>query len=497
MPPLTVPYHQQDQDDYCGAACAQMVLSHFGLDLQADGNLQPDLMSVIRDPSVAEPQMDAGPLGLAKVLNCKNPYYAQYRYECVSSTDPSALFQHMAARIQQYNAPAVALVYGKWHWVVVYDVLSNNKGLMVHNPWPPVGNVYSDDEGFPFHDQLLHPHKCGDGRVVVNNRSTEDPAPHVDRGTAANHISYDGWMCEYWREPYPAEGSGWDGRYVIVCPEAPTKIQEDCGDSTVSVAVQQIEAGPGGGACHPDNPAPVDARGAIRIALRGMLESGLIEEPLWTDVLARQDANDPHEAAAVPVSDLAGKVDYYLVWFATATGKRSVCARVDAQTGIYLESVAVPAGAGDPGEAISPMDANGHLYSIGFRAAVSGEVHDLHTLIKEPEVVWTPSDQSYSPFYPLYRYTIARPRAESPPGADAAGPESARGLPAAETDETDETDGTMEIHMRVHGTQHVSGTGLGFKELTRGNFNSPDFTHIGRALTGSLSDPDITGDHGT
>jgi len=32
---LTVPYHQQDTDVYCGTACAQMVLESIGAGLQA------------------------------------------------------------------------------------------------------------------------------------------------------------------------------------------------------------------------------------------------------------------------------------------------------------------------------------------------------------------------------------------------------------------------------------------------------------------------------
>jgi hypothetical protein len=39
---LTVPYHQQDTDVYCGAACAQMVLDSIGAGIQAQDGIYTD-----------------------------------------------------------------------------------------------------------------------------------------------------------------------------------------------------------------------------------------------------------------------------------------------------------------------------------------------------------------------------------------------------------------------------------------------------------------------
>ena len=39
---LTVPYHQQDTDVYCGAACAQMVLDSIGSGLLSQDDLYTD-----------------------------------------------------------------------------------------------------------------------------------------------------------------------------------------------------------------------------------------------------------------------------------------------------------------------------------------------------------------------------------------------------------------------------------------------------------------------
>ncbi|HET9850926.1 MAG TPA: hypothetical protein VFP56_00305 [Candidatus Limnocylindrales bacterium] len=39
---LSVPYHQQDTDVYCGAACAQMVLDSIGAGIQAQDGIYTD-----------------------------------------------------------------------------------------------------------------------------------------------------------------------------------------------------------------------------------------------------------------------------------------------------------------------------------------------------------------------------------------------------------------------------------------------------------------------
>ena len=419
---LRVPYHQQNNDDYCGPACVRMVIGFFGKSLLNSPNYQFTLHnSIIHIGKVLETEMVAGPKGLAKALNCNNPDPTKFSYVCVTSQSASALSEYIAQQIEQYQTPALALVYGKAHWVVVSGFKrkgGNLDGFMIHNPWPPIGNIYSDEEGFPSHD--LTPHKCGDGRVPVNG--IEDaPPPSVDRGAAYNHVSYDGWVCDYWQNRYPSQGSApWAGRYVAVCPGAPTGIVEACYDRLDNTQIVKLPD-PADNAYSLSGTTITTDLEAAQAALQGMLDHGLQHEDPWVDALAGQDPANPRVDRVHSVNYAHKPGRYYLVWFTAAkSGQLSVCARVDADSGKYIESVAVPAGAG---AAATPIDPGGHEYQAYVQRIASQTASPNSSLsvalysdeaVPQPdnlpyatlpsEVVWQPCDQSASSFYPFYSY---------------------------------------------------------------------------------------------
>src|SRR5450759_2154392 len=66
---LSVSYHQQDTDYYCGAACAQMVLDEIGAGLLS----QDDLYNSNHSHSSIETGWATGPDGLQYTMNHQAP----------------------------------------------------------------------------------------------------------------------------------------------------------------------------------------------------------------------------------------------------------------------------------------------------------------------------------------------------------------------------------------------------------------------------------------
>src|SRR4051812_5138907 len=112
---LPVPYHQQDTDYYCGAACAQMVLAELGAGLLDQDSLYNDNHS----HSTIESGWYTAPDGLQWTLNNRKPsssgaYFALY---ALSSED--AISRKIVWTIHHYKVAPVAMVYGWAHWIVV------------------------------------------------------------------------------------------------------------------------------------------------------------------------------------------------------------------------------------------------------------------------------------------------------------------------------------------------------------------------------------------
>jgi len=178
---LTVQYHQQDTDYYCGAACAQMVLAQIGAGLLDQDGLYADNHS----HSVAEGGWYTAPDGLTWTLNDRDPgthYFVDF-----ALTSEDLISRKLCWTIEHYDVAPVALVFGSAHWIVIrgYEASAaptssgdNSYSIIafdVNNPWPP-----TPAPGPP------PPHTisdvCGSGG---------------DRGVADEHITYSTWQSDY------------------------------------------------------------------------------------------------------------------------------------------------------------------------------------------------------------------------------------------------------------------------------------------------------------
>ena len=208
---LTVDYHQQDTDYYCGAANAQMILDSIGAGLFDQNTLYTECHS----HSTSDPPGSwyCGPDGLAWTLNQHRDGHALYFLVDAFSTE-DAISRKIVWTIHHYQVAPAALVQGGNHWVVVAgygaskapaassDTSYTINEFVINNPWPPTPSPTPAQPTPP-------PHSagdiCGSGGV---------------RGVATEHVSYAGWRTNYMTPN--AFGTTWDGQYVAVCdPEPP------------------------------------------------------------------------------------------------------------------------------------------------------------------------------------------------------------------------------------------------------------------------------------
>jgi hypothetical protein len=105
---LTVQYHQQDTDYYCGAACAQMVLETIGAGLLDQVGLYADNHS----HSTIEPSWYTGPDGLTWTMNDRRPPAFGNPFVLFTLANEDSISRKIAWTIHHYQVAPVALVYG-------------------------------------------------------------------------------------------------------------------------------------------------------------------------------------------------------------------------------------------------------------------------------------------------------------------------------------------------------------------------------------------------
>jgi len=162
---LIVPYHQQDTDVYCGAACAQMVLDSIGAGIQAQDGIYTDE----RNHTSELASWYNPPDGLQWVLNDRRPAGFGGWFALYSLASEDAISRKLCWTIHHYGVAAIAMVYKGDHWLVVRgyeasaaptdsaDTSYTITAFDVNNPWPPVPSFYGNPPAAP------PPHSGSDG----------------------------------------------------------------------------------------------------------------------------------------------------------------------------------------------------------------------------------------------------------------------------------------------------------------------------------------------
>ena len=370
---LAAPYHQQDTDYYCGAACAQMVLHTVGEPLLSQDGLYNDNHSHTIEPN----NWSTPPDGLQWTLN--NLQSTKY-FALDSADSEDTISRILCCTIEFYNVAPIALVENGNHWVVVHgytasarpssfgDLSYTISSFDINDPWPP-----TPTPGPP------PPHSDGD---VCGTGGA--------RGVASSNVSYNTW-----REDYMTAnqfGAQWLGKYVAVCdPHPPPAF----GPRPLPERGRRF-----------DGERLLDARFAQEQFRDILHESGLLARPQWSELLDGVRPIDP-----VLVQRLDRPDSYY--WIVPAVDEQKglrAAIRFDARFGNYQQAIAVRHlhpqapmfGFGNAEEVVEHVLAQRlELPDSGGRLVVRREGLSVHRCL-----VWRPCRQSLSPFYPFRMVSI-------------------------------------------------------------------------------------------
>ena len=368
---LNVGYHQQDTDNYCGAACAQMVLHSVGQPLISQDDLYNDNHSHSVEPSY----WSTPPDGLQWTLN--NRQTGKY-FALDSDNTEDSISRMLCWTVHYWKVAPIALVEDGNHWVVVHgytasaapqswdDVSYTISSFDINDPWPPTPTPAPPP---PHSDGDV----CGSGGV---------------RGVASSNVSYATWQSDYMTAN--SWGVQWKGKYVAVCdPRRPPRIGQR----------------PAPAAQRPFSGERLLAASVIEQQFRTLLrQSDLLAHPAWADVL---ESVQPKDAALVQRLDRTDSY-YWIVPAVDSRGGLRTAVRFDARFGNYQQAIKVQNpqtdmfGFRSSEELVRHvMDRRIELPNDGGRLILRPEAISVH-----PCLVWRPCLQSLSPFYPFRMITI-------------------------------------------------------------------------------------------
>lgn len=360
---LDVPYHQQDTDVYCGAACAQMVLRGLGLPLLN----QVDLFNDNHNHTVEAAAWESPPDGFCWTMNNRQAQ-KHFTLDCTDTEDP--ISRTICWTIHRYQCAPFALVYGGNHWVVVrgytasaapgasYDTSYAISSFDLNNPWPPV----PASPGPPPHTDG---DVCGSGGA---------------RAIADTNVSYSTWQADYLTAN--TFGTKWHGKYVAICDPDPP------GEPGPPPVPDRLERPPGQGI--------LDAR-LVRQELAGKLKAaGLLTHPLWSKIFDEVRPGDPLLVERLDRPDR----HYWIVPTLDEHGRPRAVVGVDGYSADYQQAIAVrnPDASlfafAEPGKAIGQVVGRRFELPDGGYAVVEAQELSVH-----PTLVWRPCRASLSPFY--------------------------------------------------------------------------------------------------
>lgn len=361
---LTTQYHQQDTNYYCGAACAQMVLEQCGAGLLD----QDDLYNDNHTHSTIEGNWYTAPDGLAWTMNNRQRgrYFA---LDALSTED--AISRMIAWTIRNYRVAPIAMVFGSAHWIVVRGYTASAEpadsgdtsyvlsGFDINNPWPPTPTPGSPP-----------PHSAGD---VCGSGGA--------RGVADEHISYATWQSTY----MTGVPSGyWGGKYVAICdPEPPPTRHPDRQERPEPLF---------------DGSELIGAQTARELALRGVEQAGVLERENWRRAFDGAEPGDP-----VLVQRLDHPDSFYWTVPQLRGGTATVAVNVDARTGLYMQSRALPEAEGTAWLTLDREQVDEAIYDRTHQLPGRSGKLRLRPGIAciSRHWVWRPCRESLSPFYPF------------------------------------------------------------------------------------------------
>jgi hypothetical protein len=333
-PGLNAPFHRQDSVVFCGAACAQSVLSSL---YPGDSLFEQDkLAGEIGNNSTSDLAVPwySGPDGLRWALSRYQPSRQEYSFQVAASATEEKLSRLIVWALYSTGkrVPQIALTYGMRHWLLVYDydIEGDPKGPD-DSSYEIRGFYVRDSSPYVTYPARLTPHEyddgCGEGQ---------------GRGLKFQHISYRTWRTVYMTGVPRDTPSRWAGKFIAVCnisvsDLASAKLNEYSVSTVVRRAVLRSRM-----TKKAQEDQEVRAKeGAVK-GIKGY--NLLIREP-WDKIAAELQTQEIRPGDPVLVHPkMPGYEEYYLVPMERVLQgeRRPVVVLVNAYTGEYLESAAMP-----------------------------------------------------------------------------------------------------------------------------------------------------------
>lgn len=376
---LTVPYHQQDTNYYCGAACAQMVLASPGV---GAGILdQDDLYADNHAHSTTEGGWATAPDGLAWTMNDRRPATFTNSFVLFALDNEEAISRKICWTIHHYQVAPISLIFGAQHWIVVRgfdasdapassgDTSYSITAFDINNPWPPSPSFYNPADAPP------PPHSNGDGCGGGG-----------DRGIDNEHITYATWQADYMTG---ITFGHWDGKFVAVCdPEPPARTFGRPRENAKRLQGDKL----------------IKPKDAINIAEKAFESYGLLKRKTWGEALRNTAPGEPLLVQRLDRNDSF----YYIVPMHRSRGESTVAfASVDARFGEYRQAAMMSAKS-PAAILVEREEISGRIFKQRIELPEKGGMIRLRpeaTCI-HPTLVWKPCRESLSPFWPFYMYTF-------------------------------------------------------------------------------------------
>jgi hypothetical protein len=353
-------YHSQDTDYYCGAATAMMVLAEIGVGY---GSLDQDDLYTSNNTHNTQPNWYSDPDGLRYTIVHRKPASFSNTFVVYREASEPAGSRKLVYTLEHYGVSPQVLVYGCAHWIVVCGVQTDVnpatgpytiQGFWVNNP------VFEDNE----------PHSAGD---ICGSGSSH--------GVENQWVSYATWQSTYFT------GCNYDSstsalQYISVCDPDEPKL----------AMPRQLEP-----VRYFDGRSLVDPR-AVAGVIKQEIARVALQEAKPTARFARGKFGAP-----LLVRRLDDERKFYYLTPSMDGSNVLGYAQTDALYG-SLESIFIF----KRGAKLFELDPKKIAQSLVGVKIVLPDEKGRFTLVKgkfkvEPELVWRPCRQAYSPHLPFWR----------------------------------------------------------------------------------------------
>lgn len=258
-----------------------------------------------------DPAWFTTPTQMAALVNGLGPAGGP-AYKVFKTSTFAPAMSHISASLAS-NLPAIALIDGGEHWVVIRGITGTGASRFIH---------YRD----PFPDRTLVPGMPQPLPAHTDNDACDDGAESTGANVGANGDTDEVVRWNAWRNesltPCLFGGTPWKNKFVVVGPNLAAPLQPEPIAQPVLAPIRPILE-------------PV----AISLAQAAMESSDLMNQADWAGAVRNPDYRATPQA--IRVERLDGGRAYFLVRLTNLEGK-GVIARIDAETGELLGARLMP-----------------------------------------------------------------------------------------------------------------------------------------------------------